>query len=172
MAGGKALRKYLNELDQKAATDRLLRVGFLGDSMHTAKNANGKIVPTAQVAAWNEWGNPEGNGGPKRPPRPFFRSMVQEKKGTWGNSLAKLLKNNGGDMEKALALMGEGIKGQLQHSINEFSDPPLADATVKAKGFSKPLIDTAEMLRAVDYQVLEGTDAVELSGGEEGGAQI
>lgn len=171
MKGGAFLKKYLSEVQLKASKDRLLRVGFLADSTHTSKSANGKIIPTAQIAAWNEWGNPEGNGGPKRPPRPFFRNMVEEKKSGWGHSMAKLLKNNGGDMEKTMVLMGEGIKGQLQHSINEFTDPPLADATIKAKGFDKPLIDTAEMLRAVDFQVFEGEDAVAMTG-EEGGKTI
>lgn len=161
MRGGANLRKYLSDVQKQAAKDRLLRVGFLADSTHTTKREGGKIVPTAQIAAWNEWGNPDPkDGSPARPPRPFFRNMVEEKKGGWGRSLANLLKNNGGDMEKALVLMGEGIKGQLQKSINEFQDPPLAPATVKAKGFDKPLIDTAEMLRAVDFQVFEGEDAV------------
>lgn len=159
MKGGSNLRKYLNDAQQKAAKGMLVRVGFLEGSTHTSKSGSGEIVQTAQVAAWNEWGDPKHN----RPPRPFFRQMIESKKGGWGRSMANILKNNNGDVRGMMVLMGEGIKGQLQHSINEFTDPPLAASTIKAKGFDKPLVDTAEMLRAVDFQVFEGEDAVEMS---------
>lgn len=157
--GGAALKKLLAEAREKGAEDLLLRVGFLEGSTHTSKSESGKIVPTAQVAAWNEYGDPERG----RVPRPFFRNMVREKSPRWGNGLANLIKLNQGDLHAAMAMMGEGIAGQLRHSINEFTDPPLKQATVKAKGFSKPLIDTGEMLRAVDYELLEGKGVQSMS---------
>ena len=49
--------------------------------------------------------------------------------------------------------MGEGIKGQLQQSIRDTNAPPLAPATVSAKGFAKPLIDSSNMINSVDYEV-------------------
>lgn len=155
LRGGKKLRKYLEDLQKQAEVDLLLRVGFLEGATHTTKGEGGELVPVAQVAAWNEWGDPKRG----RPPRPFFRQMVAEKRGKWPVSMAKLLKLNQGNLHHTMVMMGEGIAGQLRQSINEFEDPPLKESTVKAKGFSKPLIDTAEMLRAVDFQVLEGEDA-------------
>ena len=154
LKGGAAIKKYLSEAQRKASEGMMLRVGFLKGSMHTAKTPNGEIVPTAQVAAWNEFGDP----GHNRPPRPFFRNMVEAKKGGWGKSMANLLKQNGGNVADMMDAMGVGISGQLQHSINEFTDPPLAKSTIAAKGFSKPLIDTGEMLRAVDFEVVQGDD--------------
>lgn len=150
--GGAKVAQYLTELQRKAADGMMVRVGFLEGSMHTTKTENGEQVSNAQVAAWNEWGNPDKG----RPPRPFFRNMVQAKQGGWGKSLANLLKNNGGNAYDALDAMGMGISSQLQGSINEFADPPLAEATVKEKGFGKPLIDTGEMLRAVASEVVVG----------------
>ena len=166
LKGGAKLAQYLRETEKEFARNWLLRVGFLQDSTHTSKSKNGETVPTAQVAAWNEWGDQDKG----RPPRPFFRNMVQAKKGGWGKSLANIMKNTG-NMEQSMALMGEGIKGQLQSSINEFTDPPLAESTIKEKGFDKPLIDTAEMLRAVDFQVFEGEDATAMAT-EEGSKTI
>lgn len=152
LKGGAKLGQYLTELQRKAADGMMVRVGFLEGSMHTSKSENGEVIPTAQIAAWNEWGDPDKG----RPPRPFFRNMVEAKKGGWGKSLANLLKNNGGNAYDALDAMGMGMASQLQGSINEFTDPPLAEATIKAKHFPKPLIDTGEMLRAVGSEVITG----------------
>ena len=149
LKGGAKLLAKLGEVQRKMATGSVLRVGFLEGAMHPSKSPNGEPVPVAQVAAWNEWGDPDNN----RPPRPFFRTMVEEKKDGWGRSMANILKANGYDVNNALQLMGQGIKGQLQHSINEFTDPPLADSTIKAKGFDKPLVDTGDMLRGVAYEI-------------------
>ena len=54
---------------------------------------------------------------------------------------------------EVLALMGEDVKGALQQSINDFQTPALAPSTVEAKGFAKPLIDTAHMLNSVTFKV-------------------
>ena len=49
--------------------------------------------------------------------------------------------------------MGHLIKGQLQDSIKAVSSPPLAAATIRRKGFSKPLIDTGVMWNSIDVTV-------------------
>lgn len=106
-------------------------------------------TPVAAVAYWNEY------GGPNRPPRPFFRKMIMSESPAWAGKMAKLVKSQKYDGHAVLALMGEDIKGALQQSINDFSSPPLADSTIEAKGFAKPLIDTAHMLNSVAYEVKE-----------------
>ncbi len=116
-------------------------VGFLEGATYP----DGTSVAT--VAAAQEFGTDT------IPPRPFFRSMVAAKQGEWGPALAVQLTKTGFDVEKSLRRAGEGIKGQLQQSILDTNSPPLAESTVKAKGFDKPLIDTGVMLRSVDYRV-------------------
>lgn len=74
------------------------------------------------------------------PPRPYFRTMIKDKGPTWPAAMAKLLKSDDYDAKKTLGLMGELIKGQLQDSIKALTSPPNAASTVRAKGFSKPLI--------------------------------
>lgn len=136
----------------------MLRVGFLEGAMHPSKSPNGKEVSAAQVAAWNEWGDTstDEKGNVIRQPRPFFRNMVAAKKGGWGRSMATILQANDGNVVKSLELMGDGIKNQLIRSINEFTDPPLKQSTIDRKGFDKPLIDYADMLRAVAWEVKTG----------------
>jgi hypothetical protein len=108
--------------------------------------------PVAQVAFWNEFGTKTS------PPRPFMRSMVASKSPRWGIGLGAALRRTNYDSRAALAIMGEGIAGQLVQSIVEWKDPPNSALTVALKGFNKPLIDSGQMQRAVDFQVIEGDD--------------
>ena len=56
--------------------------------------------------------------------------MVAEKSGRWGDALAANLKAQDYDAERALELVGEGIKGQLQQSIVDTMGPPLSAVTL------------------------------------------
>lgn len=127
------------------ATERTpsVKVGFL----EGARYPDGTSV--AMVATVNEFGAPSRG----QPPRPFFRNMVTAKRDTWGDALAKQMTATDDNVAVALDRMGQGIKGQLQQSIRDLTEPPLAASTVRAKGFSKPLIDTSVMLKSVDYEV-------------------
>lgn len=144
-SGGAKMEEYLRKLAAKITKPGTLRVGFLEGATYP----NGTSVP--MVAAINEFGAPSRG----IPPRPYFRGMIADKSQNWGKSLGNVLKNNGYDTEKALLQMGEGIKGQLQQAITDFSGVPLAPATIARKGFSKQLVDTGHMLNSVDYEVKE-----------------
>ncbi len=169
--GGDGLLKYLADLNKKIGKGSDVRVGFLSGATYPTSNTKalrasyarrkrnniqGAIksstgpVTVAEVAAANEYGDPAHN----RPPRPFFRNMIAAKAPTWGASLAGVLKANNLDVPKSMALMGEGIRGQLQESIRELKSPKLAESTIKAKGFDTPLIDTSHMLMSADYEVV------------------
>jgi hypothetical protein len=147
--GGEKLLAHLAMIQKNMAKGGVLRVGFLEGAMHPGEKEGDPAIPVAQVAAWNEFGDPKHG----RPPRPFFRNMIAAKSPGWGRSMANILKNNGNDAANALQLMGTGIAGQLQRSINEFETPALAARTIAAKGFDKPLIKTADMLRGVGFEV-------------------
>ena len=142
-SGGKKLKAYLRKLSKKVNKAKSVQVGFLKGATYP----DGTPVPL--VAALNEFGVPAHN----QPPRPFFRTMIAEKSPKWGKSLGKALKQSDYDAQQALALMGEGISGQLQASIQEFTSPGLAESTKQAKGFDKPLIDTGHMIQSVHYVV-------------------
>lgn len=140
-SGGEALQNHLKDLIDKASKVSVVKVGFLEGAVYP----DGTSV--AAVAAFNEFGTQTS------PARPFFRSMVAEKSPNWGKSLGQVAKANDYDIEKTLALMGEGIASQLQQSIIKYSAVPLADSTTARKGFAKQLIDTAHMVNSVGYQV-------------------
>lgn len=142
LSGADGVMKALEEIARKMGGGEVA-VGF----MEGATYPDG--TPVAAVAFWNEY------GGPGRPPRPFFRQMIAKESPTWAPKMAKLAKAANYDGPKVLAMMGEDIKGALQQSINDFTTPALAESTVEAKGFAKPLIDTSHMLNSVAYEVEE-----------------
>lgn len=176
MQGGSALERHLREIEKRLGRGAHVRVGFLENATYPAQAAEDKktgfklrgknaaqrqarnessALHVATVAAWNEWGTINS------PERPFFRDMVERKSPRWGITLGNILRKNDYDSEHSLALMGELVKGQLVQSINNWSSPANADSTVAKKGFNKPLIDTAVMLRSVDYQVFNGDDSTD-----------
>lgn len=136
---------YLRDLAARIGKGAVLKVGFLEGATYPDG------TPVAMIAAINNYGAPSRG----IPPRPFFSGMVDEKSPEWGDTFAGLMEANGDDTVKALRLMGEGIKGQLQQSIRDTVAPPNAPSTIRAKGFDKPLIDIGHMLNSVDYEVTE-----------------
>lgn len=124
-----------------------LRVGFLESATYPGETGKKKLH-VAQVAFWNI------KGTIRTPARDFMGDMVRKKSPRWGASLGRILKRVNYDAEKALALMGEGISDQMRESIRNWQAPPNAPSTIAKKGFNKPLIETAVMLRSVDYQVV------------------
>lgn len=165
--GGAKLDKALAIIAAKLKSGDTLRVGFLEGATYPAtskaklrKHYKGKQAkpvagskggtPVALVAAVQEFGSPTNN----IPPRPFFRNMVAEKSKEWPKGIETQLKRNNYDVLRTLEKVGEAIKGQLQKSIINTNSPPLKPRTIEAKGFAKPLIDTAHMLNSVDYEIV------------------
>jgi hypothetical protein len=145
LTGGAKLDAYLRSLAKRIANPKTLQVGFLEGSTYP----DGTSVP--MVAAIQEF------GAKNIPARPFFRNAIAQNKDSWGGTLTKLLKASDLDATKALNGMGMVMKEQVQQSIIELTDPPLAPATIKRKGFAKPLIDKSVMLNSVDFNVKDGT---------------
>jgi hypothetical protein len=143
ISGGERLEAKLAELARKLEKPGTLRVGFL----EGATDADGTSVP--MKAAILDFGAPSRN----IPPRPFFRNMVAEKSDSWGEAMELNLVQTNFDVDVTLNRMGEGIKGQLQQSIQETNTPPLAESTIERKGFDKPLIDKGNMINSVDFEV-------------------
>jgi hypothetical protein len=140
--GGKKLDLALKSLEQKIVNRGVLRVGFLEKS----KYPDG--TPIAQVAFWNEFGTI------RSPSRPFFRTTVKQKSPEWGDRLAKVLPAVGFDGQKALAILGQSARDDIESAIAQWASPPNAPSTIKRKGFDKPLVDKGLMQRAVDYEVV------------------
>lgn len=138
------LEKYLGDMDP----DTELHVGFLSKAQYPDG------TPVAQVAAWNEYGSTEGEKGAFRPPRPFFRIAISKHKEEWRDALLNALRYYQ-DAKKAFDGVGKLITEQVQASIRDLVAPPLSPVTIKAKGHSKPLIETSHMLNSVDYEIVK-----------------
>lgn len=143
VTGGNTFRLHIAELAERTANATSVKIGF----MENATYPDGTSVPL--IAAINEFGAPSRG----QPPRPFFRRMIAAKEGEWPAAVAGLLKANDYDAYTTLEQTGEAIAGQLTQSINDLVDPPLKEATVRKKGFDKPLIDSSLMVKSVTYNV-------------------
>ena len=144
--GGAKLEAILKQLEKKAEHAGVLAVGFLENATYP----DGTSVAT--VASVQEFGSPS----KKIPSKPFFRNAIRINSPEWGVTLAAIVKVYNYDTTAALTVMGERIKAQIQESIHKGPFVPLKPITVKRKGFATPLIDSAVMLRSVDYEIEEG----------------
>ena len=138
------IEAYLADLSRRLGSGRTLKVGFLSGATYPDG------TPVALVAAVQNFGAPSRG----IPPRPFLDQVKAAHENEWPVQLAKLIEA-GDDPVTALGKMGEIMKGQIQQSIRDTDSPPLKPATVRRKGFDKPLIDTGHMLNSVDYAVEE-----------------
>lgn len=148
-SNSEAIKKMLAELDRKE-----IRVGFFENS----KYPDG--TPIAYVAAIQEFGY-----GPI-PPRPFMRPAEEANKVKWVKGIASGVRAviaGQVTLDHALEQVGMVAAGDVRKAIKAVTDPPLAESTVRArqrrkkgkKAVSrKPLVDTAQMLQAVNSAVV------------------
>lgn len=122
------------------ADENQLKVGFF----ETSKYQNGIYV--ADVAKNNEFGTLE------IPSRPFFRNAIENNSKKWVNFLAQdLVKSE--NAEISYNRLGEVARGDIVKSINQTNSPANSPLTIKAKGSSKPLIDTGFLRANVTFKV-------------------
>lgn len=162
VVGGKKLKLALESIEKKITNSGVLRMGFLEGATYPQrtnarflKAVGSKAAPTvqpalsiAQVAFWNEYGTT------RAPARPAFRTTIQKQAPMWGHKLGQALIATNYDGQKALALLGQSMRDDLESEITQWSTPGNAPLTIKIKGFDDPLVDSGTMQRAPDYQVL------------------
>lgn len=143
ISGGKKFEAAMHVLAAKLGQPRTLRVGFLQSSTYPDG------TPVAMIAAIQNFGAPSRG----IPPRPFMSNAVAKHSPSWPKGIATQLKANGNDVDNALEVTGEVIKGQIQQSIRDTNAPPLSPVTIARKGFDAVLIDTGHMLNSVDKEI-------------------
>jgi hypothetical protein len=150
ISGGEGFEAKLAEIADGLQKAARLRVGFMEGSVYP----DGTPVPL--VAAINEFGQTRLH--PNQPPRPFMRAAINEHADEWPAEVKALLIEHDYDAEKVLALMGETITAEIRESIIAFTTPGLAPSTIARKGFEKPLVDSGQMLKSVNYEVDSGSE--------------
>ena len=135
-------------LEKKLSAKLSLEVGFF----ESAKYQNGKAV--AQVAVDNEYGTTSKLGNVHIPPRPFFRTAVDENSKEWMELFEATYKQTK-NMEKTLGIVGTIASNDIATSIINFSEPQNSDFTKDRKNSSNPLVDTGKLSESVTHKITE-----------------
>lgn len=148
-----------------------VKAGFFKD----ATEADG--TPVAAIAAVQEFGAVVPGHGEQSghavviPPRPFLRQTVASHRTAWSRLLAQSLKASlrsgaGGTQAslqtlvkrlstptQALTSVGQAMQNDIVQTLRQTHTPPNAPATIRHKGFDKPLEETGTLENSVMFQV-------------------
>jgi len=132
-----------------------VNVGVLASKGGNAPHDGGKGITLIELAAVHEFGSPEANV----PERSFLRRTFIEQAQPFGEVCAKVAKGivlGRFAPPQALTIIGEWGVAAVRRTITEGDGvpPPNAESTKKAKGSSRPLVDTGQLLNAVAYDVV------------------
>ena len=147
--GGGRLKAFLQTAKSAQAGPRIrkVEVGFFSD----AKYPDG--TPVTNVAAWNEFGTRAGGWGGPTPERPFFRNALPEIRAATLDALQKQIDPRTMVVTPRLGgIVGNVAVGAVQRSITTLRQPANAEATVRIKGSSNPLIRDGFMRASVTYR--------------------
>lgn len=127
-------------------------VGILGDSSKNARHGEGGEATNAEIAAAHEFGTDHIDR------RPFLAPAMDKGAKEIADLQADLIgRVLDGTMtpDQALGILGELGVVLIKAEITGAPHPPaLKPATIKAKGSSRPLIDTGQMLNSVTYKII------------------
>lgn len=145
-----------NKVKKLSNNDLTLKVGFLDSKqakIAIIQEFGATINVTPKMRGWfyHNFGIQKSNKPIVIPARPFMRSTIDKNKKLWKDILINLLKTD--EPEKALDKLGSVMQGDIRETISNNDFTPNAPFTIMKKGRDQPLIDTGEMLRAVDYEV-------------------
>lgn len=121
-------------------------IGFLEGELRDPDEQN-NVLLLAQVAAFNEFGSPA---------RPFMKFSVdanKQKISSFILSTQRAVIDGSITVRQGLDRNGVFMKSLIQKMIRDLRNPPNAPETVRRKGSSNPLIDTAQMLNGVDHKI-------------------
>ena len=131
--------------------DKEVRIGF---QQGKATEEDGTDI--CDIAAWNELGTVN------MPSRPFLRMSVDDNSDKINSFMSAQKRSiiNGEPADRILKKIGIFQKDLIQEKITEGSFAPNAPSTIKAKGSSKPLIDTGRMRQSVNFEIKQkGSDS-------------
>lgn len=142
----KLYKKIVADANKLKADQPYVKIGFPEEK---SESKTGTDLTVAQVATFHEFGTEF------IPERSFIRSTVSENRAQI-NSFIESLKPGilMGNSLKALATVGEFVQTLIKKKIQTGGDwAPLKSSTIRAKGSSKALVDTGQMLNSIRYVV-------------------
>lgn len=159
--GFNTIQRELKWLEGKSVA-----IGWQGQSgLESPGETDATLV---DIATFHEFGTRK-DGREHVPPRPMLRLTFDEGRAEIDAFIDKELgRVMTGEQQARRALNRIGLKGvaMLQAKIRKSPAwaEALAPATIEAKGSSKPLIDTAAMLNAVTWAILDEGRIIEQGG--------
>lgn len=126
----------------RALSGSSIKVGVLGDA--------GSETLTKATA--NEFGTKT------IPERSFLRSTLNSNQGAYVKAMRKafdMVAAGRMSAPQAMGIIGLRIVSDVQQTMTDLVDPPLAKATVDAKGSSNPLIDTGRLRASISFEVVK-----------------
>ena len=120
---------------------------------------SGRGTENITIAIIHEFGAPRAG----IPSRSFLRSTAREKREEWLKLLERVLVlvlKEKLELEEALKLVGERAAADVRRKITSGPGipPPLKEATIRAKGSSRPLVDTGQLVRSISYEIHTGRE--------------
>lgn len=146
----------------QTTTSPSVKAGFLAGSHYPDG------TPVASIAAMQEFGASIRHGAHTTlvPARPFLRPAQAQHQPEWhalfAASLRIALQATARAQQKAVTLQnptvalqktGQAMRTNIVNAIQAVQSPPNTAATLRHKHGHKPLVDTAQLLHAVSYQV-------------------
>lgn len=144
--------RFFDELKRRFdGSNQVVKVGF----PEGAHEDDG--TPLAMIAAVHQHGSPS-QGIPERP---FMTQSVRKNRMKYvqlnRTSLLNIARGTM-SMPRALGLLGEMAKGDMQAEIRNGDFVPLEAQTIKRKGSSRPLIDSGQMAQSTTWELGEKDD--------------
>ena len=154
-------KKVWNSMKRRLSQGRSLSVdiGWFRGNMHVGKN--GLVLPTAQIAKWNEEGHMTGGmyGMHYVPPRPFIRvgfyqSIISDRSTRdLFITLTRDVAEGRISWQRAYNILGARLLVRMQKAIKMDIYVPNKPLTIALKGHGVTLIDTGQMVNSVEYKI-------------------
>lgn len=148
------IKKDLERI-QEELSKKVVKVGYFEHSKYAE---TGEQI--AYIATIHEFGSPQNNIPPRPTLYPGLKKAAKQLRETVKNDIKKAIANKG-TVGTALDNLGLHAQAAVRDEIRGTTSPPLKPGTVDARGrrhskglsSDKPLVDTGQMIRAVEYSV-------------------
>jgi len=144
-----------------------VKIGINESKFEDPKKESEAGYTLGEIAVVNEFGTArrKADGTPWVPERSYIRSTHDEKRTlmiAFINHLRHEVLARRMTTRRALGKVGALMKGYIQDKIITLKDPPNAQSTIERKTRAgregdNPLVNTAQLLRSVDYEIKHGS---------------
>jgi len=158
--------KPLVQLDTKKLAQRLDRVRLAMEVLKRRKSyVKAGVLASKDARASGEVGNVElavihNYGASTVPARPFILPPFLKNKKKYRAILTAAFKQSlaqgrPDDFDRALGLVGMSMQADIRNYVTQGANLATnAPSTIKAKGSSRPLVDTGNLLQSISYEVV------------------